>query len=304
VTTTSQYEAATFRSKTDWRTRALAASHLHLRIKQVYVSEADEDDAEAKVLVLPKNVLKTFIKISDLRTRVAGLMYGASPPDAPQVVEVRAVVLVPQRGSHADCELAARRPAHPALDGLELIGVLRTQPTEATCLSASDVSVQSKELGGREGVTVTCAFTPGSVLLTAFRVTPEGFAWGSTCPPVDPRAPSAPGFREDFSAKATMLLSERIMGFFLVPTDDGVWNYSFQGHRFIKDMDFDLCVDVPLGFYDEQHRAAHFLTFAESGGMQGGGGSSVRAAASDGAAPDAGEQAEQEELADVEDFFA
>jgi len=35
VTTTSQYETATFKSKTDWRQRALAAGHLHLRIKQV-----------------------------------------------------------------------------------------------------------------------------------------------------------------------------------------------------------------------------------------------------------------------------
>ena len=35
-------------------------------------------------------------------------------------------------------------------------------------------------------------------------------------------------------------------------------------------MDYDLVVDLPIGFYDEAHRSAHFLTFAESGGMQGG----------------------------------
>ena len=66
---------------------------------QVYVSEAEDDDPEAKVLVLPKNLLKTFIRAADLRTRVAGLMYGSSPEDAPQVSEVKVLVIVPQRGA-------------------------------------------------------------------------------------------------------------------------------------------------------------------------------------------------------------
>lgn len=34
---------------------------------------------------MPKNLLKKFITVADLRTQVAGLLYGVSPPDNPQV---------------------------------------------------------------------------------------------------------------------------------------------------------------------------------------------------------------------------
>lgn len=38
--------------------------------------------------VLPKNVLKKFITIADLRTQIAGFLYGITPPDSPMVKEV------------------------------------------------------------------------------------------------------------------------------------------------------------------------------------------------------------------------
>jgi pre-mRNA-processing factor 8 len=37
VTTTSHYEQTAFKSKADWRLRAIASSSLHLRTKQIYV---------------------------------------------------------------------------------------------------------------------------------------------------------------------------------------------------------------------------------------------------------------------------
>jgi pre-mRNA-processing factor 8 len=79
VTTTSPYETATFGSKTDWRVRAISASNLHLRVNHVYVNSDDISDS-GYTYVLPKNVLKKFITIADLRTQIAGYMYGVSPP--------------------------------------------------------------------------------------------------------------------------------------------------------------------------------------------------------------------------------
>jgi len=43
--------------------------------------------------------LKKFIIISDLRTQIAGYIYGISPPDNPHVKEIRAIVMVPQWGT-------------------------------------------------------------------------------------------------------------------------------------------------------------------------------------------------------------
>ena len=35
--------------------------------------------------ILPKNILKKFVMISDLRTQISGYLYGLSPADNPQV---------------------------------------------------------------------------------------------------------------------------------------------------------------------------------------------------------------------------
>lgn len=53
-------------------------------MNHIYVnSEAVRDSGFT--YVLPKNVLKKFICIADLRTQIAGYMYGVSPPDNSQV---------------------------------------------------------------------------------------------------------------------------------------------------------------------------------------------------------------------------
>ena len=87
VTTTSPYEQETFGSKTDWRVRAISAANLHLRVNHIYVNSESIRES-GYTYVLPKNVLKKFICIADLRTQVAAFMYGVSPPDNAQVRQV------------------------------------------------------------------------------------------------------------------------------------------------------------------------------------------------------------------------
>ena len=77
-------EQESFGSKTDWRVRAISATNLHLRVNHIYVNSESIRES-GFTYVLPKNVLKKFICIADLRTQVAGFMYGVSPPDNAQV---------------------------------------------------------------------------------------------------------------------------------------------------------------------------------------------------------------------------
>ena len=86
TSTTSNYETSAFSSKTEWRVRAISATNLHLRTNHIYVS-SDDIKESGYTYILPKNVLKKFIIISDLRAQIAGYLYGVSPPDNPQVVE-------------------------------------------------------------------------------------------------------------------------------------------------------------------------------------------------------------------------
>lgn len=143
VTTTSQYEQQTFSSRTDWRVRAISATNLHLRTNHIYVSSDDLRET-GYTYVLPKNVLSKFICIIDLRTQVAGYMYGASPADNDQVKEIQCIVLVPQVGNHLGVTLPHNMPEHDYLEDLEPLGWLHTQPNEQPHLPPGDVVTHAR----------------------------------------------------------------------------------------------------------------------------------------------------------------
>lgn len=84
---------------------------------------------------MPKNILKKFICIADLRTQIAGYLYGISPPDNPQVKEIRCIGMPPQWGTHQQVNLPAALPEHDFLNDLEPLGWMHTQPNELPQLS-------------------------------------------------------------------------------------------------------------------------------------------------------------------------
>ncbi|KAJ2491268.1 Pre-mRNA-processing-splicing factor 8 [Coemansia sp. RSA 2050] len=269
VTTTSNYESQAFKSKTEWRQRAIAAQNLPLRTKHLYVTSDDISDT-AHTYVLPKNLLKQFVAIADPRTQIAGYLYGVSPPGNDQVKEVHSIVLVPQWATHLQVHLPDRMPSHEYLHDLEPLGWIHTMPNELSHLSPQDVTIHSRILArtadkakmrwdGERTVVMTCAFTPGSCSLTAYKLTPAGFEWGREN--MDMTSSSPDGFSPACFERVQMLLSDRFMGFFMVPEDDGVWNFNFMGSMHRADMTYGLQLDVPRNFYDAMHRPSHFITF-------------------------------------------
>lgn len=267
VTTTSQYEQQSFNTRTDWRIRAISATNLHLRTNHIYVSSEDISET-GYTYVFPKNILSKFITISDLRTQIAGFLYGVSPPDNPQVKEVRYIVLVPQVGNHQQVTLPKKLPHNTDngpdyLDDLEPLGWLHTQPTELPQLSPLDVFTHSAILSenqswdGEKAIILSCSFTPGSCSLTAYKLTPQGFEWGNKNRDA---GLAAQGYSPAFYERVQMLLSDRFLGSFIVP-DDEIWNYNFMGVKHSVGMDYNLMVAVPREFYHESFRPSHFLTF-------------------------------------------
>lgn len=262
VHTTTNYEQSVFSSRTEWRVRAISATNLALRCKHIYVPPHDIKEY-GYTYVLPMNVLKKFITIADLRTQIAGYLYGVSPPERPQVKEIRAIVMVPQFGSHQGVTLPSALPQHEYLEALEPLGWIHTQPNELSALSPQDVTTHAKILAEHEEwnidktAVITCAFTPGSCSLAAYKLSSAGFEWGRT----NKDSGSTPhGFLPSMGEKMQMLLSDKYMGFFMTPAE-GSWNYNFMGIKHSVSMSYDLQLANPKEYYHELHRPAHFLNF-------------------------------------------
>jgi pre-mRNA-processing factor 8 len=105
-------------------------------------------------------------------------------------------------------------------------------------------------------VVITCSFTPGSCSLSAYRLTPDGFEWGKK--QRDSAGLNPQGYLPSHYEKAQMLLSDRFLGFYLVP-DNGPWNYNFMGMAHSTTRKYGVRIDNPRPFYDDIHRSGHFL---------------------------------------------
>ncbi|KAL2155807.1 hypothetical protein VTH82DRAFT_549 [Thermothelomyces myriococcoides] len=268
VTTTSQFEQQTFASKTEWRTRAIATSNLRTRANNMYVAPVDSD-VDDITYVMPKNILKKFITIADLRVQVAGYLYGSSPADNDQVKEIKCIVMVPQIGSLRNVQLPQHLPQHELLKDMEPLGLIHTMSgNELPYMSAIDVTNHAKLVDAhptwneQTTLTVAVSFTPGSVSLSAWGLTPQGYKWGAENKDLGSDQPQ--GFSTTMGERRQLLLSDKFKGFFLVP-DNGKWNYSFMGSAFggIEKKAIHVKLDTPLPFYNDQHRPIHFSSFNE-----------------------------------------
>ena len=268
VTTTSQFEQQTFASKTEWRTRAIATSNLRTRANNIYISSDDIKEDDHYTYIMPKNILKRFITIADLRVQVAGYLYGSSPPDNEQVKEIRCIVMVPQIGSTRDIQLPQQLPQHEYLEEMEPLGIIHTvSGNEPPYMTAMDVTQHSRLMNSHKSwdkktVSMTVSFTPGSVSLASWALTPQGYKWGAENKDMGSDQPQ--GFSTSMGEKCQLLLSDKIRGYFLVP-ENNTWNYSFMGSAFggIEKKPVHVKIDTPLPFYSDQHRPLHFQNFAE-----------------------------------------
>ncbi|SCZ95974.1 BZ3500_MvSof-1268-A1-R1_Chr8-1g09920 [Microbotryum saponariae] len=264
--TTTAYEQQVFSSKTDWRVRAISSTNIPLRLQHVYVTNDDVKD-DLPTFILAKNIMKSFVCAADLRTPVAAYLYGIVAPDNTRVVEVKAVVIVPQRASQRSVELAADLPSHPLLADMKIVGIISTQAQETQSLTPSDACLYAKlmaqhaEIDG-SSMMLTVAFTPGSLSMSAYALTPKGFEWGRTA---DPNAPA--GYNPaSMCDRAQLLLSDRILGSVFAPVGD-VWNYSVGlGASFTPTMPYSISlVGRPSAYWDPIHRPTHFASFGNIG---------------------------------------
>lgn len=268
TTTTSNYEKATFAGINDWRVRMINASNLHLRAKNIDHSFDGTIDTNY-TYVLPDNLLKKLISTGDLRTQIAGLLYGVSSTNKsgvpqPSIKEIRCIVIPPQRGTHQMVYLPDQQPSHKLLEGLEPLGWCHTQLYgSAIELSPQDVVTHSKIVTEQlrsdqdKTIVITLSFTPASCSLAAYRITSTGYDWAKKQPSAQDFNPQ--GFLRSHYQRVNLIKAETFKGFFLVPAKES-WNYNFNNVRFQPEKRYRLEPGVPKDFYTEIHRPDHFLS--------------------------------------------
>ncbi|KAL6135306.1 hypothetical protein ACLB2K_067534 [Fragaria x ananassa] len=174
---------------------------------------------------MPMNILKKFICVSDLRTQVAGYLYGKSPPDNPQVKEIRCIVMPPQWGIHQQVHLPSTLPEHDFLNCLEPLGWMHTQPNEQPQLSPEDLTAHTNMLeNSKQWDREKCFYSSN----------PLG------------------GYLPTHYQKVQMLLSDQFLGFYMIP-DNCPWNFNFMGVRHARDMKYGVKLGPPKEYYHEEH---------------------------------------------------
>lgn len=258
VVTTSNYEQQHFASKTTWRNCAIASTALPLRAPHLTVSPENRPLREdTATYVFPSNILREFVEIADVRTQIAGLIYGKSPLDRPSVKEVQAIAILPQLGTITSVQLG---PDPEDVDpGLELLGLVHTTTQEPFQIAAADLSLFAARGWGAEKCVVSLSLAGGALTSTCFRPTLQGIEWGATNKDLGSHEP--PGYSRDFADPGQLITTESIKGYFYTPQDD-VWNFVFLGSLWNPRARCYMKVGFPLNFYHDLHRPVHFLAFS------------------------------------------
>ena len=257
--TLSPYEQQNLMSKTDWRIKAISATNLYLRSKHIFVN-SNEFTNNSYTYILPKNLLKKFIYISDTKNQIFGYLFGTSPKEDKLVKEIKCIVLVPQTSTYNTFIVSKYFPENVYLDDFEPLGIIHTNANnEVNDISNYDIKFIGKLINNNKNcdienfIDLIINFTQGSCTLNGYKLTPNGFDYSI-------RNEEKEIFNENFYEKIQILLTEKFMGFFMIP-DNEIWNYNFISVEPVVNMKYNLILDNPKEFYNEIHRPIHFINF-------------------------------------------
>ena len=201
-------------------------------------------------------ILKQFIYLSDIRTQVAALLYGKVNKEDANLMEIHALIMIPQLATHQSIQMAEQLPSHSKLKSLTFLGYIQTLTTANNDQISDQISdrisdqISSSSMfhhfQGRNDdqplLAILCQFTTASITLHAYHVTNKVIHKKENEDQVLPLQ--------------NIILTRQYNAFFLTAR---LWNYYFQAIKFYKQMEYQVTLQKPLTFYDNQHRFNHFL---------------------------------------------
>lgn len=114
-----------------------------MRTNNVWTNSEDIKDS-GFTYILPKNLLKRFVCISDLKIPIFGYIFGITVEGS--IREIKSIVMVPQVGSREGITLPYQTPESQFLKGYELFGWIHTSSEEKNQLSLPEALMHTKFL--------------------------------------------------------------------------------------------------------------------------------------------------------------
>ncbi|KAH0793339.1 pre-mRNA-processing-splicing factor 8A [Histomonas meleagridis] len=273
VQTLSSYEQTQFQSKSDWRKRLIQSSNIYLKTNRINVPpEGIINDEFTKTFILPLNLLKKFIEISDPYIQICGLLYGKPADDSDMIIEIHCFVIPPQTGSYDHIDFHHNLPKGNELlnmNDLKPVGWIHTMaiddplmsPNDAICATSiiSDPENEDEIIDKPLFSTIVISYPPGSCVIRGFQLNEPGYEWGINNKDTKDRPV---GFEDTFFHRIPIVLTENYSGWFMVPS--GVeWNLNFMSLKLANSPNYEIELGHPLPFFSQEHRPNHFLKFVE-----------------------------------------
>ena len=219
-----------FISHSRWTIRKFFSKNFQFRSSSILIN-FDNVDKENPNIVLPRNLVKVFIKTSDLTISVISYLFGKQFMDKNNIFEVRLFLIPPQICLKGKIETPSKIPFHQILTTLEFIGLLRMS-SNADLLSTNDDVICVNSISKTNFMKPN---TRPAIVKINFRNDIYHIS-GFFVKEIDTEYPS-------FNEKSTMaiFLSNRFFGFFLMPKKIK-WNVSLQKSSIFKKYTYSLSI--------------------------------------------------------------
>lgn len=259
VQTFSQYEQSQYKSKHDWRARALTARGLVMRANTLMVPPPTTKPKFD--FYIPENVYRRFVEIADPYVQVCGILYGLFN-EKNNLIQTFALLMPPQTGENDSIKFTMKLPEHVFLQGFQPVAYIHTRVGENVGMEPRDAMIISelartnKDIDPLNFTNIVIGFPVGGCVMGASTLKAEGFEWAERNNGTD----NPIGFEDSFATAVGINLTTQYNGWLMAP-ENGKWNYAFNA-LLLKSIDvYKVSIQTPKPFFDMNHRTQHFTSF-------------------------------------------
>nr|UXY87508.1 splicing factor Prp8 [Cryptomonas sp.] len=240
VSVLSWEKQKTFISLNDWKIRSIATEKRNLFLRNLNVEFCISQSVNV-IYIVPRNIVKYFLNISDPMFRIIGLMFGFLKERKKVLIELRVLLFPPQLYSYKLMLFQTKIDMEGILLKLKFTGFMQSMEREKITITLiREILSNFHESSFIKNNKDSLAFI--SINLCKY-----------DCEILGIRIKYTEHKEENpVHEKIQIYLTDRFLGFFLVPKNKK-WNYFFKSSLYNSFEKSEYTLDLPLSFFDYIH---------------------------------------------------